>query len=456
MGLELQIKQSQALSERMIQSVKILQMTTQELESYINDLALENPAMEVTEHPKESIEEQRWSRFSQEDYYYRRQRHNNDDEFDPKSSWNIEGDTGETLYDFLWSQIMTEPLTQMEKNIIDFMLKSLDKKGYLTESVENIARWFQADEAVVAAVLERLQALDPPGVCARSLQECLLLQLKTQGLLDPNLCRMIDECLELIAKSKFSAIAHKLKISRAQVNRYCQIIRSLNPKPGSPFYHHERVTYVIPDIIIVRDGDSFNILLNDVMVPKISVDNYYKKLNQESGSEEVKEYLEKKIKQVEWVRQCIAQRGRTMMAVSKEILKSQQDFFLQGPECLRPLRLADIAETIQVHESTVSRAVDNKFLQCSWGVYPLSFFFQRNAAAHTGIFSVGDGQPYTNAAIKRAIHEIIGGEDRKKPYSDQTLSELLKERGISISRRTVAKYREEEGIPDTRGRKYYE
>ncbi len=455
MALELQMKQNQALSQRMLQSVKILQMTSQELEQYINELALENPAMDVREKSGESIEQQQWQHSLYEETHYLYQRQNNDDDYDPKDSWNFKLDEGETLHEYLWSQIISENFTQTELAVLDYMLKNLDDKGYLTESVEDIAGYFHMSSSAIDPLLEVLQSLEPTGVCARNLPECLKLQLKARQLLTPVLSQLIDECLELIAKNKYPAIARKLHLTAAEVSAYCQIIKSLNPKPGSAFYNREEMKYIIPDVTIVKFDNHFDILLNESSYPDIQVNGYYEKLNRETDNEEVKDYLNNKIRQVEWIKQCIAQRGKTLMAVSKEILKRQEDFFAFGPEHLRPLKLADIAETIEVHESTISRAVDKKYLQCVWGVYPLSFFFQRNATAHTGGFSAKEPGSHTNASIKRALHEIIDGENKKKPYSDRILSEMLTEQGMPISRRTVAKYREEEGIPDASGRKTY-
>ncbi len=454
MSLELQMKQSQTLSQRMIQSVKILQMTAPELDHYIGDLALENPVIDVKEKPKESIEEQQWLNSLNEGSHYLYQRQNNDDDYDPKDNWNINTDHGETLYEYLWSQLITSDFTNEEQQIIHFMLESLNDQGYLTESTDDIAGYFHVEPQMVESLLSKLQELEPVGVCARDLPECLKLQLKSRQILTPVLEQLIDECLDLMAKNKIPAIARKLHLTAAEVTGYCQIIKSLNPKPGSAFFNREEMKYIIPDVTIVKFDNHFDILLNESMYPEIEVNQYYRKMNTESDNKEVKDYLENKIRQVEWVKQCIAQRSQTLMSVSMEILKNQEDFFIKGPGHLHPLKLADVAQAAGIHESTVSRAVDKKYLQCSWGIYPLSFFFQRNVTAGSGDADSAD-QNLTNADIKRMLHKIINEENKKKPYSDRILSEMLSERGMPISRRTVAKYRDEEGIPDTTGRKSY-
>ena len=460
MDLKLQVKQTQTLSQRMIQSAEILQMTSQELNTYINELALENPVIDIVEPPtaeeqRESIEQQEWLNSFNEENYYLYQRQNNDDDYDFKSSWNINTDDGETLQDYLWSQLITENFKDQETEIIKFMLECLDNKGYLEESTETIASYFGTDTEIVEDLLSDLQALDPSGVCARTLEECLKLQLERRDILTPVLESIIDNCLEMVAKNQIPAIARKLRLSPTETAGYCQIIKSLNPKPGVSFSSRDQLRYIIPDVTIVKFKDHFDILLNESMYPTIELNSYYRQMNQNPESSELKEYLGNKIRQAEWVKQCVTQRGKTLMQVSRAILEHQEEFFTFGPAHLNPLRLADIAQELDIHESTVSRAVSKKYLQCSGGVYPMNFFFSRSVAVQESSSSESGTQSVTAADIKRVLREIIEEENKKKPYSDRLLGEKLAERGISISRRTVAKYREEEGIADASGRKEY-
>lgn len=454
MAIELQLKQTQALSQRMIQSIQILQMTSQELEQYVSEVALENPAIDIKEHPKESIERQEWLNSLQEENHYLHQRQQGDDDYDPKDTWNFSTGQSDTLYDYLWSQLITRDFSKEQAKVLDFMLESLDSRGYLTESISDIAGYFHIEIAMAEHLLGILQSLEPVGVCARDLQECLKLQLAARGLLTPVLIKLVDECLDLIAKNKISTISRMLHLSATEAAGYCQIIRSLNPKPGSAFYNREEMKYIIPDVTIIKFDSHFDIVLNSSSYPDITISSYYQKLNGQTDDNEVKEYLSQKIQQAEWIKQCIAQRGKTLMSVSRKILECQEDFFANGPNHLHPLKLADVAEAIGIHESTVSRAVDNKYLQCSWGVYPMAFFFQKSAAVRAAGMDVSGSTAFTSADAKRALREIIGEESKKKPYSDRVLSEMLTARGLPISRRTVAKYRDEEGIPDASGRKF--
>ena len=460
MDLKLQVKQTQTLSQRMIQSAEILQMTSQELNTYINELALENPVIDIVEPPtaqeqRESIEQQEWLNSFNEENYYLYQRQNNDDDYDFKSSWNINTDDGETLQDYLWSQLITENFTDQETEIIKFMLECLDNKGYLEESIETIASYFGTDTELVEDLLSDLQALDPSGVCARSLEECLKLQLERRNMLTPVLESIIDNCLEMVARNQIPAIARKLRLSPAETAGYCQIIKSLNPEPGVSLSSRDQLRCIIPDVTIVKFKDHLDILLNESMYPTIELNSYYRQMNQNPESSELKEYLGNKIRQAEWVKQCVTQRGKTLMQVSRAILEHQEEFFTFGPAHLSPLRLADIAQELDIHESTVSRAVSKKYLQCSWGVYPMNYFFSRSVAVQESSGNENGAQSVTAADIKRVLREIIEEENKKKPYSDRLLGEKLAERGISISRRTVAKYREEEGIADASGRKAY-
>ena len=460
MDLKLQMKQSQVLSQRMIQSAEILQMTSQELNTYISEVALENPVIDMVEpasgsEQQESIEQQQWLNSFREETYYLYQRQNNDDDYDFKNSWNIDTDTGETLQDYLWSQLITEAFSEQEAGILKYMLECLDSKGYLSESTADIAVSTGAEESLILDLLEDLQNLDPAGVCARNLEECLKLQLARREMLTPKLEAIIDSCLELVAKNQIPAIARKLRLSPAEAAGYCQIIKSLNPKPGVSFSSRDQLRYIIPDVTIVKFKEHFDILLNESMYPGIEVNSYYRQMNQNPDSPELKDYLDTKIRQAEWIKQCISQRSKTMMEVSKAILERQEAFFAYGPSHLVPLRLVDIADMLGVHESTVSRAVSKKYLQCSWGVYPMNFFFSREVASRKSSSGSSDTRSMTSAHVKEALKAIIEEEDKKKPFSDRMLSEKLAEKGISISRRTVAKYREEEGISDASGRKEY-
>ena len=433
MDLKLQVKQSQVLSQRMIQSAEILQMTSQELNTYVNDLALENPVIDIVEpmtgdNQKESIEQQQWLNSFNEENYYLYQRQNNDDDYDFRDTWNINTDEGETLADYLWSQLITENFSELETEIIHFCLDSLDNRGYLTETPEDIAAYFKTDTETIDHILNELKSLDPAGVCAFNLEDCLKLQLERKKMLTPLMESLIDDHLDMVAKNQIPAIARTLHLSSGEAAGYCQIIKSLNPKPGVSFSSRDQLRYIIPDVTIVKFKDHFDILLNESMYPGIEVNSYYRQMNQAPDSQELKEYLGNKIRQAEWVKQCITQRSKTMIDVSRVILQRQEAFFTHGPNYLKPLRMADIAEALGIHESTVSRAVSKKYLQCSWGIYPMNFFFSRNVGTPSTKTADDPSKAVTARKIKQLLHEIIEEENKKKPIVTVSLEKNWQKR----------------------------
>lgn len=452
MNLELNVKQNQALSQRMLQSVRILQMTSQELESYVDELALENPALDVEHAASESIDAYQQDYAVREQDRYLAQRQNNDDDT-PGENWNFSTGQDETLQEHLLSQLDLRYFTRRDALILAFLIESLDGRGYLTEDAGFVAERFQAGTEDVERLIHLLQSLEPAGVCARSLEECLRLQLAAVGLLDDTLDRMIGECLELVAKSKYAAIAARLGITSSAAARYSALLRTLEPKPGSRFFHRDDARYIVPDVYVLRADGRFVISLSGTDSPTVTVNHYYQKLCDSTGDPETHTYLQEKIRQVQWLRQCIDQRQTTLRKVAEEIFKRQAAFFAKGPAHLLPMKMSEVAAAIDMHESTVSRAIDKKYLQCDYGVFPMSAFFQRRATARDRRSVAIDDQSFTSDAVKRMLKEIIRTEPPRKPFSDRVLCEKLLERGVTISRRTVSKYREEAGIPDASGRK---
>lgn len=285
---------------------------------------------------------------------------------------------------------------------------------------------------------------------ARDLAECLKLQLVRRTPVNELAVRIVERHLDALSKSRYGLIARELKASPEEVRAACDVIRSLNPRPGTGFAARENLTYINPDIIVVSFPDHFELLTNDYYFPTLNISGYYTRLMKESDDSQVKDYLTGKVRQAKWMVKAIEQRRSTLMACAECILEFQESFFRKGPGHLVPLSLADVAERIGVHESTVSRAVKEKYIQCSMGVYPLSYFFSRSLGP-----AAGDEAASPDAA-KALLKKLIAGEDKKKPLSDQKLCELMSAQGCSLSRRTVAKYRDELHIPSTAGRKQYE
>ena len=453
MELKMEISQTIALSQKMIQSTEILQMGSVELENYIKELAVENPVVDLDDQKEmpgsgdELLRKLEWlSRSDEQNRVY----YSQDYDHDEGDRWNFYIDEGEDLADYLMSQLIGSDYSQRQMEVLNYMALCLDSKGYLTETPEDIASRFGMDLEEVYSLLFVLQGLEPAGVGARNLKECLLLQMDRQGIEDMTVRTVVTDYLELLGKNQLHVIARKMKVSTDEIALAGKVIKALNPKPGSGFSSREHLKYITPDVVVVHLGGYYEILLNEYMYPKISINNYYLKLLKNNDSKETKNYVNEKVHQAQWIMNCISQRNRTLMNVTKEILDVQGQFFLRGPGNLKPMKLSDIASRLNIHESTVSRAVRDKYMQCSWGVYPLNYFFSKGIAAGTALASV------TPEDVKRSIHEIIDGENKKKPLSDRLIAQALDVKGIHISRRTVAKYREEEGIKDASGRKKFD
>lgn len=454
MELGLQLKQTQTLSPQMMQTMEILQMGSQELLEYIQETLQENPVLES--------EEQRFSGEVGEDALLRRKLewlastdsqnrwYHREDARDLSDT--LPGTVGadpeeESLYGYLCAQIDFEALTPELAAAVEWVLRSLNGNGWLDEGEEELSRLAGTDRETARKAVELVQTLEPAGVGARTLSECLAVQLVRRGETGLPLT-IVRDYLEEMGKDHYNRIAKETGAGREEIQAACRVIRSLNPRPGSGFAPREQVEYIVPDLVVEKTEAGFELVSNDSFFPTLKVSSYYHRLMKETEEEQVREYLSAKVRQAKWVLRSVEQRKRTLMACAGCILERQEDFFRRGPGHLRPMTLADVAQTLEVHESTVSRAVKDKYLQCGHGVFPLSYFFGRAIPASGGV-SVSAEQ------AKRLLRELIEGEDKRKPLSDQKLVGLLEERGIAISRRTVAKYREEMGIASTSGRKQF-
>jgi len=454
MELKMEMSQNLALSQRMIQSTEILQMSSQELDVYIKELSVENPIIDI-EDDYQTLDKAadlrrklEWLKSSDEQnrVYYSREYN---DEGGQKDMWNFCKDMDEDLAEYLYSQLIITDFTAKGYEVVDYMIHCLDSKGYLEDSLEDICIRFSISIEEAASLLKTLQGLEPAGVCARNLQECLLIQLDRLKAGDLLTRTIITDYLELVGKNQLHTIAKKLKVPLDDVVEACEAIKLLNPKPGNCFSSREHLKYIIPDVTIVKLSGYYEILLNEYTYPKIMINDYYLKILKDDSQAEAKSYVADKVKQAEWIQNCISQRNNTLLQVTKAIIDHQEAFFAKGPGNLKPMKLSDIAEVVGIHESTVSRAARDKYIQCSWGIYPMNYLFSK------GIESKGVGGKVTPEEIKTRIRTLIAKEDKQKPYSDRVITELLNEQGITISRRTVAKYREDMEVKDASGRRVF-
>ena len=445
MELSLQMKQTQKLSPQMIQTMEILQMGSRELQEYVEEVLLENPVLDWKEPRDHAGADQLLRKMEWLSETGRRERRGggtgDNESMEPVAAqFHME-----SLQEHLWDQIVFKGMSQEQRQALMVILSSLDVNGYLEESAAELARHCGQPQQAVEEALKLVQGLEPAGVGAQSLAQCLALQLERRGERGLPMA-IVQDYLEDVAKKRYNRIAQQTGTSREAVQQACRLIRSLDPRPGAAFSPAQTPGYLQPDLLVRLENNRLEVSLNNDTVPELKISGYYQRLQNESEDPQVKEYLADKVRQACWVVKGIEQRRGTLLRCGQSIVARQEDFFRRGPGHLHPMTMADVAADLNVHESTVSRAVREKYLQCAYGVFPLSRFFSRALASPSG-------EETSPEQAKAAIRELIQAEDRRRPLSDQKLCDLLARREIVLARRTVAKYREAMGIPVAAERK---
>ena len=446
MGMSLDLKQTQKLSPQMLQATKILQMGTLELQEYIEQLLLENPTLELESAEKKDDKSELTHKVEwliandQQNRWYHR-----DDAQDLIEL--VAAPARETLYDHLRSQINMERLPGRLSLAVDCVLTGLNEAGYQEETPEELAERCGQPVGIILQAEELVRGLEPAGVGARTLSECLSIQLERMGITGLALT-IVRNHLEDMAQDHYSHISRATKTTRQEVQKACRQIRVLDPHPGSPYAPREAPGYIVPDLMVTELNHELVVTTGDEFLPELKMSSYYQKLMKETDEKEVRDYLAEKVRQASWVIKSIEQRRSTLLICARIIVARQEQFFRHGSGHLQPLTLADIAQEAEIHESTVSRALKDKYIQCTRGVYPMSHFFSRALPGN-------DGEGVSSEQIKSIIRTLIDGEDIKCPLSDQGICDLLASQGLKLSRRTVAKYRSEMGIPSTSGRKEF-
>lgn len=450
MDLSLQLNQKQVLSPQMQQSVEILQMNILALSEYAKEVAEENPLLEWNE---EEFNEKKDNQLLQKLEYFAESDEQNRGFYHIEQEESTRDTVGrndmESLKEYLLFQIHVLKVGEKERSALCYLAESVEESGYLSEDiVDSIQKRLHFSKEDAVEILSVFQALDPVGVGARNLKECLLIQLK-EKMASALAIELADKYLEELAKNHIQQIAKKLKVSLEEIIGALQEIRGCQPKPGSGFVGEGVVEYVVPDILVEKQNGELTVLLNNSTIPHLHVNTAYAKMLKSGVEKETEQYIAEKLKQAEWVVvQCIQRRESTLQRIAECIVGKQKAFFMEKDSQLLPLRMSDVAEFLEIHESTVSRGVKDKYLQCEKGVFPLHIFFSK--AMHT----VRDTEVSVDFIHKR-MKELVDGENKKKPMSDRELTEKLVEEGIQISRRTVAKYRESLGIPGASGRKMF-
>lgn len=460
MGFNLQLEQSQKLimTPQLQQAIQILQFNSLELEKYINEQLEKNPVLEVNvekerqdisdvKAEEDRIKEINWKEYIEDfnNYEYTKgSYYNEENEFNYENIVSRES----TLQEYLLFQYHLTLLDRKHFIIGEYIINSLDDRGYLTATIEEIAHYFKEEEHIVESILQIIQTFDPPGVGARTLEECLLLQLKSLEINDEKIYKLIEYYLPEIASNKYPYIAKKLGVSIDQIQQYCDFIKTLEPKPGRRFTPNQN-RYITPDVVVKKIGNEYTILTNDYNGPRLTIrDDYKRMMTSSDENSDVVKFLNEQFNSAAWLIRSIEQRKQTIYKVAEVIIKKQMAFFEKGKKYLRPMTLKEIADEIEVHESTVSRATNGKYIETPLGIFELKYFFSSGVEGNEGV-------GISSESIKSFIQDIINEEDPKKPLSDDKVVNKLKIKGINISRRTVAKYRDEMGILSSSKRKRY-
>lgn len=461
-GLKLELSQKLMMTPELRQAIAILQMSALELSDVIAEELLENPVLEVSEKngddsdQTESAQQTEQVKDSEQldDYFNWADYFNNGMEkksehavADEKQPFEVFLKNNVSLHEHLDLQLHLAVRDEVTKVIGSYLIGCINDNGYLCSTISEAALILGIGEDLVSEVLELIQTFDPLGVGARTLQECLGLQLVQKGIDNPLVSAIIADYLPAVAAGKYKAIGEKLGCSAHSVQQAVDVIRTLDPKPGRAFGKEES-SYITPDITVERVNGKYVIIVNDTNIPKLTINPYYRQVAM-GGDQESRQFIEGRLNSAVWLMKSIEQRRRTLYNVMEAIIELQQDFFDHGPKFLHPLIMKQVAEQVSVHESTVSRAIANKYVDTPHGLVSLRSFFSTAVQSGTG------GQDVSTTKVKQKIKELIGGEDSSEPYSDQALADILKPHGIKISRRTVTKYREELGIVSSTKRKRY-
>lgn len=440
---------SQVLSQKMIQAVNILQMGTQELAEFIQDFSMENPVVDVEAPEEQDRQAERLKKIEwlaeldeQNRAYYsadRREAYGCD--FN-----NIAQNSSASLKETLMMQLIGCGYSALEMRIFSYIADCLDSRGYFVFPMEELVDRMSVSGETAERCLEIMKNLEPAGICASSLQECLLIQLKRKEYESGVEQEIVLEHLERLGKRQLPAIARQMKISVDRVRLAAERIRNLNPKPAQGYGNDRMSRYVKPDVTVVKFEKYFEILSNDYAYSSFHINSGYLQMMHTEKDQEVRTYLARQIRRAEELQDHISKRKATLVSLTKCIVDVQKDFFINGGNSIKPFSMTEAARMLDMNVSTVSRAVSEKYLQCCWGLYPLSYFFQKGAETR-------QEEKISTEQIKQRIKHLIEREDKKRPYSDQRMAEILNEEEILISRRTVAKYRESMLLPDCRGRR---
>ena len=428
---DISLQAKQVLSQVQMQSLNILSMSMTELEEFLQNEEIENPLVEYSSGRQEGelpVAYREYDRF-----YNGASR-----DGDSRGEIYEADDTEQSVENMIMMQLPWKTFTEEQHRIVKFCVHSLDQNGYLTVPPSEIAEALKAEVSEVEYIVSRLKELEPVGIFAFSLEECLVLQVLGMEQ-EAALCTIIRNHLQDVADGKISTISRRLKLSSVEVRKLIHVIRNLNPRPLNG-YGGDRAQYVFPDIILSYQDGQWSVSLNDKWAGNISINEFYVHMMETAQDEELKNYFEEKLKRARFIMNAVEQRRRTLEGITEGILKRQAGYFL-GKETLKPMTLEEIAAEREIHKSTVSRAIRDKYILTPAGCLLIRDLFT------TGISAGGKTrEDVSRNTVKSRLKALVDQEDKKHPCSDEQLAKLLEAEGMAISRRTVAKYRMELGI----------
>ncbi|RKZ86787.1 MAG: RNA polymerase factor sigma-54 [Gammaproteobacteria bacterium] len=479
-SLQLRVGQSLSMTPQLQQAIRLLQLSSLELQTEIQEALETNPLLEVEENidfdnntssqddADESIENasKDVSQLEHTDI---------PDELPVDSQWedtfdsppvamqsqpaamsgperDNEDESSNSLQEHLLWQMRLTPFSDLEHAIATIIIDSIEDDGYLKSSLEDIqqslGKEYPAELDEIEAVLHRLQHFDPIGVGARDLRECLLIQL---NLLDQNtvhldmLTTLVDQHLDTLAKRDYAQIKRALKINDEQLTDLVKLIQLLNPRPGSQI-HAEKTEYIVPDVYVQKVQGRWHLSLNPDNAPRLQVADHYAQMIKRADNSAENTYLKNNLQEARWFLKSLQSRNETLIKVTTAIIERQKGFLEHGDEAMRPLVLHDIAEEVEMHESTISRVTTRKYLHTPRGIYELKYFFSSHV-------STDSGGECSATAIRAIIKKLVAAENPRKPLSDSKIADILREQGVKVARRTIAKYRETLAIPPSNERK---
>ncbi len=490
-SLQLKLGQQLAMTPQLQQAIRLLQLSTLDLQQEIQDALDTNPLLELDDAQEVTFDTCLDDEFFIDDILHTNQQNNLDTLADPEyldatealgntdmpvelpldTSWDAiysantehtgllqgdepfsyQGETKETLHDYLNWQVQLTPFTELDNAIAITILDAIDDKGYLTISLEDIQESLgiegvELDE--IETVLKRIQQFEPLGVGSRSLQECLLLQLAHYPKNTPFLtetCALLKTHMDLLANRDFRQILKATKLKESELKMMMDLIQTLNPRPGN-FIVTNEAQYIVPDVSVIKIENSWQVLINPESIPRLKINQDYAKLCKKSTLATDGQFIRNHEQDAKWLIKSLESRNDTLLKVAQCIAAQQQDFFEYGEEAMKPMVLNDIAQAVDMHESTISRITTQKFMHTPRGIFELKYFFSSHV-------NTENGGECSSTAIRALVRKMVAGENPVKPLSDSKITTLLAQQGIQVARRTIAKYRESLGIAPSNQRK---